>query len=182
MWASSCACWGRSPSYRETTLEGEPCSLPPPPPLLGSHLDWPGWAGVWGSGARGGLRGSRRRREEVDHPGCVQSSSGWGDPSQARTPATPQTALPRKPCPKVSPKKWEGPPPPAHIDDSLLGLCHVGDDPVRDDEQHRVLGAVLHRGRRPGGRGPQSVWPALCPSLPPRHFGGGNSLAGGESL
>lgn len=30
MWASSCACWGRSPSYRETTQEGEPCSLPTP--------------------------------------------------------------------------------------------------------------------------------------------------------
>lgn len=36
----------------------------------------------------------------MDHLGCVQSSSGWGDPSQASTPATPQTALPRKPRPK----------------------------------------------------------------------------------
>lgn len=45
------------------------------------------------------------------------------------------------------------PPTPTHVDNGLLGLRHVGDDAVRDDEQHRVLGAVLHRGRVPRAGG-----------------------------
>lgn len=46
-----------------------------------------------------------------------------------------------KPGPSVSLKEGEGTPTPgsrcphaAHVDDSLLGLRHVRDDPVRDDE------------------------------------------------
>lgn len=34
----------------------------------------------------------------------------------------------------------------SYINDGLFGLCHVGNDAVCDDEEHKVLGAVLHRG------------------------------------
>ena len=38
-----------------------------------------------------------------------------------------------------------------HVDDGLLGLRHVRDDAVGDDEQHKVLGPIQHRRRRAGG-------------------------------
>lgn len=50
------------------------------------------------------------------------------------TPPPPRPHCPGSLVPRVSLKKWGGIPlPPAHIDDSLLGLRHVRDDPVRDD-------------------------------------------------
>lgn len=39
-----------------------------------------------------------------------------------------------------------------YVDDRLLGLGHVRDDAVRDDEEHKVLGAVLHRRRVPAAQ------------------------------
>lgn len=36
-----------------------------------------------------------------------------------------------------------------YVHDGLFGLSHVRNDAVCDDEQHEVLGAVLHRRRIP---------------------------------
>lgn len=76
--------------------------------------------------------------------------------------------------PSVSLKEGEGAPagsrPPAHVDDRLLGLRHVRDDPVGDDEQHGVLGAVLHLGRIPGvGRSLSGRLRACQPPSPHTH-------------
>lgn len=43
------------------------------------------------------------------------------------------------------------PPRGSHIDDGLLGLGHVRDDTIGDDEEDKVLGPVQHRGRRARG-------------------------------
>lgn len=32
----------------------------------------------------------------------------------------------------------------SYVDDRLLGLCHIWDDAICDDEEHKVLRAVLH--------------------------------------
>lgn len=47
----------------------------------------------------------------------------------------------------------ETPPSSTHVDDGLLRLCHVGDDAISDDEQNRILGAILHSGGIPVGVG-----------------------------
>lgn len=124
MWASRSASWGWNPLQGEDPVGG---ARFPRLPDSGLPLR-PGQAGL-GSGAV--VHGLTR---EPWASGGSGPRPGVGTELVHGTPPPPRPHCPGSLVPQASLKKWGGIPPlPAHIDDSLLGLRHVRDDPVRDD-------------------------------------------------